>query len=259
MTGQKFDATKKTFVVVSGASRGIGATIAIDLSKLLNESTFVLLARSETGLEKVESEITQTGNDVLTHSLDLSKPNLDSYQRVFSDISKPFAQKIIFHNAGQVGTLDKTVNLNNLQHWQSYYDLNLFSATLLNSAFLTFRPDIATFVVNISSLCGSVPFSNMSMYGSAKAARNLFFKVLAVEEPAISVLNYSPGPVDTDMVTEVISNMKDDSVRSEFVKLRETQTILKPAETIGKLLGLLGEGNYKSGDLVDYYDRKIDA
>ena len=34
---------------------------------------------------------------------------------------------------------------------------------------------------------------------SGKAARDMFFKVLAAEEKDISVLNYAPGPLDTHM------------------------------------------------------------
>lgn len=246
MALQKFDVTKKTFVVVTGASKGIGATIAIELSKVLKNSTFALLARSENGLQEVKSQITPTKNEVLTFSVDLENPNVEYFKRIFLDIPIQFEQKIIFHNAGQVGTLDKTSELDNLDNWQSYYNLNFFSATILNAIFIKLFVEIDTFVVNISSLCGSVPFSNMAMYGSAKAARNLFFKVLAVEEPAVRVLNYSPGPVDTDMVSEVISNIKDTSVKSEFVNLKETQTILKPVQTIGRLLGILTDGAYKS-------------
>lgn len=37
----------------------------------------------------------------------------------------------------------------------------------------------------------------------------MFFKVLAAEEPTIRVLNYAPGPLDTDMQTCLRENLGD--------------------------------------------------
>lgn len=48
-------------------------------------------------------------------------------------------------------------------------------------------------VVNISSLCALKPFKSWTLYCTGKAARDMMFKVLAVEEPDVRVLNYAPG------------------------------------------------------------------
>ena len=47
-----------------------------------------------------------------------------------------------------------------------------------------------------------------------KAARDMFFKVLAAEEPSIRVLNYAPGPIDTDMQTYLRENLGDSENRT---------------------------------------------
>ena len=68
-------------------------------------------------------------------------------------------------------------------------------------------------IVNISSLAAIQPFPTWSVYSAGKAGREMYHKILAEEnknsfpsthhQPAqtlsIRVLNYAPGPLDTDM------------------------------------------------------------
>lgn len=258
-----------TFLTVTGASQGIGRTIAIDFAKqFVKDCTIVLMARSGPGLSETQSQINQLNKNIDVHvfPIDLSRAENKHYEEIFDKVlSKTDTTKIenavIIHNAGYVGTLDETTKLTDLGAWKKYYEMNLFSAVVLNSVFLTKMSEKMTnlakkfTVVNISSLCGSQPFKNMSMYGSAKAARNLFFKVLAEERPDVTVLNYSPGPVDTAMVEEVISNVKDVDIKKVFTGLKEEKTILSTSQTVRKFLEVLEKGEFKSGDIVDYYDR----
>lgn len=60
-------------------------------------------------------------------------------------------------------------------------------------------PSAAIEVINISSLCAVQPFKSWGLYCAGKAGRDMLFKVLAAEEPNVTVLNYAPGPLDNDM------------------------------------------------------------
>ena len=40
----------------------------------------------------------------------------------------------------------------------------------------------------------------MCVYFTGKAARNMFFQTLAKEDPNVRVLNWAPGPMETDML-----------------------------------------------------------
>lgn len=256
--------SKKSIVVVSGASKGIGRTISVELARNLNQnSIFILLARSEQGLEETKKQILEVDKalTVLTYVTDLSNPHIGTYNDIFTKIlslidSNGLEYGYIFHNAGFVGTIKNTTELNDLQAWRSYYDLNMFSMVLLNNAFIQkirpIAPQLA--VVNITSLCGSKPFVNLAMYGSGKAARELYFKVLAVEQPNITVLNYSPGPVKTEMFDSICDTADSKEVRDNFQKIRNS-SVLTTQETVEKLLNILEKGEYASGDVIDYFDR----
>ncbi|CAH1183049.1 unnamed protein product [Ceutorhynchus assimilis] len=212
------------------------------------------LTRSQEGLDQTKSLIISESLTVLTHIVDLSKPDKALYENMLSNIDLSGIEvAYLFHNAGHVGVLKQTTELNDLQTWQQYFDLNLFSAILLNNAFLAKILGPKLVVVNITSLVGRVPFANMSMYGTGKAARELFFKVLALEQPNVTVLNYSPGPVLTEMFNSICDKADSEDLRLQFQQMRQS-SVLTTTQTVAKLLDILHKGAYKSGDTIDYFD-----
>lgn len=86
----------------------------------------------------------------------------------------------------------------------------------------------------------------------------MYFRTLALEEgerdPALTVLNYAPGPVQTEMTHEIEESAVASDVRTVFKDLREGKTMLQPIETTVKFLGVIESGDYESGAHVDYYD-----
>ncbi|XP_028131947.2 sepiapterin reductase-like [Diabrotica virgifera virgifera] len=258
------DFSKKAIVFITGASRGIGRTLAIEICRKLKQSSIlVLIARSKAGLEETKFHIGEINKSVHvdTVSLDLSKPDINEYNDVFKKVlsninTEDVKTGIIFHNAGHVATIKQTTDLTDLAVWRKFYDMNLFSCVLLNNVFIkSLRPVVPKLVViNITSLTGHVPLKNLSMYGSGKAARELFFKVLALEEPNIIVLNYSPGPVDTDMFHYIAETAQSEDLRQSFNDIKNT-IILTTIKTVNRMLNVLEKGDYKSGDTVDFYDR----
>lgn len=258
------DFSKKSLILITGASRGIGQTIAVEISKhLTQDSILILLARSENGLKETKFQIQEIDKSltVLTYKTDLSKPNTEEYTGIFKDLLANIDQNdihfgVIFHNAGHIGILKQTIDLVDLNSWKEYYDLNMFSVVLLNSAFIKNLQSVIPqlMAVNITSLLGRSPLSNMGMYGSAKASRDLFFKVLAVEEPKLIVLNYSPGPVDTAMFNSIIEDAQSEEVRQNFKSVKDTQ-VLTTIQTVNKMINIIEKGLFKSGDIIDYFDK----
>ena len=70
-----------------------------------------------------------------------------------------------------------------------------------------------------------------------------------------NVLNYAPGPVHTAMIEDVIKDKDvNHGVKEAFCSMIENKTILKPQQSAEKLVQILEENNFKSGDHIDYYD-----
>ncbi|XP_030768082.1 sepiapterin reductase-like [Sitophilus oryzae] len=257
------DYTKKSIFVITGASKGIGREISTMLAKNVNKnSVFILLARSTEGLEETKTQIGKIDNGlkVLTYVTDLSKPNFKFYNDLFDGVLKTIDSTgteygYIFHNAASNGPLKEIAGLSDLQIWRDFYEFNLFSTVLLNNAFLHKISPVTqkTVVINISSGCGIVPYENFSLYGSSKAARQLFFKILAIEQPNLTVLSYCPGAVKTEMFNSACDNAESKKVREVFQEMRKTKMITTE-QTVGKLLEVLKKGDFKSGDVIDYHN-----
>jgi len=75
-----------------------------------------------------------------------------------------------------------------------------------------------------------------------------------LENPDVNVLNYAPGPVDTDMFVTACEKTCDPDTKKIFNSLRETKTVLTTEQTVNRLIQVLKEHKYKSVDHVDYYD-----
>uniref|UniRef100_A0A8D2QDF3 Sepiapterin reductase n=1 Tax=Zonotrichia albicollis TaxID=44394 RepID=A0A8D2QDF3_ZONAL len=113
----------------------------------------------------------------------------------------------------------------------SYFSFNISSALCLTSTALRAfgaRPGCSRTVVNISSLCALEPFPSWALYCSGKAARDMMFRVLALEEPGVRVLNYAPGPLDTDMQLLARSRTRDPGLRQRFQTLKRKRGMELP-------------------------------
>lgn len=86
----------------------------------------------------------------------------------------------------------------------------------------------------------------------------MYFRTLALEEadsdPLLTVLNYAPGPVQTEMTQAIESDAASSEIRTMFKGMRTEKTILQPIDTTVKFLKVIETGDYESGAHVDYYD-----
>ncbi|XP_055543875.1 sepiapterin reductase [Wyeomyia smithii] len=264
MTSTAINFNQVAYLLITGASRGIGQRMAIETSRKFKPgSIVVLLARSASGLESTRAEILECNPhiNVVTSSVDLSNASKQLLEDIIDkSLSKTpvgsFELAAIIHNVGTIGNVErKAVDMSDRQEWEEYFATNLFTVGVLNSCFLQkFRECAKKLVVNVTSKACLVPFKSMGFYCAGKAAREMYFKVLADEENDLVVLNYSPGPVDTDMTVDIQGRSNAEEIRNYFKGLRETTTILTTHQTTEKFISILEAGRFSSGDHVDYYD-----
>ena len=173
---------RKTFLVVTGGSKGLGSCIAHRFSKHMPEgSIIVLIARSKDGLEATKEKIQKDASHVQVNMLaaDLSKlddvhlykclkDTLDHYNVTPGD----FEQALVVHNAASMGDVSKTfTQIHETQFLRSYWDLNLTSVIGLNWAFFKVFSQKSIkhrVVINISSICALQPFKSWSLYCSGR-------------------------------------------------------------------------------------------
>ncbi|XP_021186052.2 sepiapterin reductase [Helicoverpa armigera] len=257
------DLSGATYCVLSGASQGIGRAIAVELSKHLGpKSLMLLLARNKDQLAKTQ-ELCQSDNiKVVYQSMDLSKATAEEMLDAINNSLKgykinDFANCVIFHNVGSLGNLAvPTERIEDVDEMRHYYDLNVFNVIKLNTQFLKVFEEVEdrVIIVNVTSLCAIKPMSGMASYCSGKAAREMYFRVLAEEKKHVRVLNYSPGPVETSMIDYVLAETVNANLRDVFMSFRSQGALLKPEVTAKKCLKVLLQGKFSPGAHVDYFD-----
>ncbi|CAG9788912.1 unnamed protein product [Diatraea saccharalis] len=262
-SSSNIDLSGSVYCVVTGASQGIGRAIAIEVSKLLGpNSLLILLARNKQELSKTASLCETNNVKVVYESIDLTKATKTEMSDV---LEKPLEGRkvvdfdigLIFHNVGSLGNLSvETQRMENVEELRTYYDLNVFNVITLNTQFLKLFEEVEDrmIIVNITSLCAIKPMSGMAYYCSGKAAREMYFRVLAEEKKNIRVLNYSPGPVETSMIDYVLDEAVNDNLKDVFHTFKNQGTLLKPEVTAKKCMKVLLAGKFSPGEHVDYFD-----
>lgn len=85
----------------------------------------------------------------------------------------------------------------------------------------------------------------------------MWHKTLAIEESEgmVRILNYAPGAIETDMTDHLSKSVTLDRELSSFYKKSKTEsTYIKPGETSERLVSIIMEDTYASGDHIDYWD-----
>ncbi|NP_001316010.1 sepiapterin reductase [Oryctolagus cuniculus] len=251
--------------VLTGASRGFGRALAPLLARLLAPgSLLVLNARNDEALRQLEVELSagQPGLRIMRVPADLgAEAGLQQLLGALRELPRPegLQRLLLINNAGTLGDVSKNfVNLSDPAEVNSYWALNLTSMLCLTSCILKAfpaSPGLSRTVVNISSLCALQPFKGWALYCAGKAARDMMFQVLAVEEPSVRVLSYAPGPLDTDMQQLARETSVDPDLRKRLQELKARGELVDCKESAQKLLSLLPKDTFKSGAHVDFYDK----
>lgn len=191
--------------LVTGASRGIGRSIALSLSE--NGAHVILVARNEQLLNEVKSEIESQGGSAQVIAADLALE--EAAEQIAQQIDVD-SLNVLVNNAGGNSFMSPVQSMR-LSGWRKTLNLNLDSIVALTQALIPRLVNSGNgSVINVASVAGlnSSPF--MSHYGAAKAALISFSRSLAVELAAqgVRVNSLVPGWIETDL-TDFLRDTKE--------------------------------------------------
>jgi 3-oxoacyl-[acyl-carrier protein] reductase len=182
--------------VVTGASKGIGASIAEHLGAE-GASVVVNYSSSKAGADAVVAKITSKGGKAIAVQGNVSKA--EDIQKLFKETLAAYGKvDILVNNAGIFDF--KPLEAITSEHFHSQFDLNVLGLLLTTQeAVKHFGPDGGS-IINISSIVGQMPVPQASVYSATKAAVDAITISLSQElgPKKIRVNSLNPGMVETE-------------------------------------------------------------
>lgn len=187
--------------LVTGASRGIGQAIALELGR--NGAVVVGTATSESGAERISATFKENGIEGFGLMLDVC--DAESVNSVLSTIQERVgAPLILVNNAGI--TRDNLMMRMKDDEWYDVVNTNLNSLFRLSKGVLRGMTKARWGrIISIGSVVGAMGNAGQVNYASAKAGLEGFSRALAREvgSRAVTVNSVAPGFIDTDMTREL--------------------------------------------------------
>ncbi|MBI4662490.1 MAG: glucose 1-dehydrogenase [Verrucomicrobia bacterium] len=184
--------------VVTGASKGIGASIAKHLAAE-GAAVVVNYASSKKGADAVVNEITKNGGKAIAVQANVAKQA--DINRLFAKTKRAFGQiDILVNNAGiyEFAPLESVTE----EHFQKQFGLNVLSLIRASQAAVKLFGPSGGSIVNISSIVSTLGFPNAAVYSGTKGAVDAITRSLAKElgPRQIRVNAINPGMVETEGV-----------------------------------------------------------
>jgi 3-oxoacyl-[acyl-carrier protein] reductase len=186
--------TGKT-AVITGASKGIGAGIALAFAKE-GANVVVNYARGKDDAEKVAANIKGSGGKAITVQADVSKKA--DVDKLFNESKKAFGNlDILVNNAGvyEFAALDQITE----DSYRRQFDLNVLGTLLSTQAAVKSMANGGS-IINLSSVASLTPPPTGSVYSATKGAVDVITRSLAQElgPQNIRVNSLAPGLVETE-------------------------------------------------------------
>jgi len=229
--------------LVTGASRGLGRAIAINLGQA-GQKVVVNYAGSEASALECVEDIKAAGGDAIAVQADCSNP--DSIKQMFKKIVEEYGTcDVLINNAGI--TKDGLVLRMKPEQWQSVIDINLSGVFYTTQEFFKLASKKRTGrVINISSVVGQIGNPGQANYAAAKGGVIGLTMSNAKEfsTRGITVNCLCPGFIETDMTAKL-----SDEYLEEVSKGIPLGRLGKPEEVAGmtRFLALDPAADYITG------------
>jgi NAD(P)-dependent dehydrogenase (short-subunit alcohol dehydrogenase family) len=187
--------------VITGASRGLGRSMAVELGAA--GAKLVLVGRDRAKLDETAAE---AGSESMVCVTDVT--NEEQVRELEQAVREKFGHvDILINNAGM--NIRKPLVEYSLDEWNTVLDTNLTSVFLVCRSFIPLMKGRGYGrIINLASMMSHISLPGRTAYSASKAAMLGVTRALAQELAAdnITVVAISPGPFATEINTSLMEN-----------------------------------------------------
>jgi len=228
-----------TAALVTGASRGLGEALALELGR--QGAKVVLVARSRAALEPIVRRIVEQGGEAHAIAADLGEKN-DIYPLAGAATALVGPIDLLIHNASELGPTPLGLLLDTeCEDLQRVLDVNLvgpFRLSKIIAGSMALRKTGT--IVHVSSDASVNAYERWGAYSVSKAALDHLSRIWAAELGSHGVRSFSvdPGEMDTRMHAAALPDA-------------DRATLARPADVAAKILELVRSERTPNGGRVE--------
>lgn len=235
---------KGKVVAITGASSGIGKTIAINLAK--NGAKVVLGARRTEQLEKIVAEIIKNSGEAVFIKTDVSN-KVDLVHLVSLAVNNYGRLDVIINNAGvaQISRIDEL----DIEGWNEMIDVNVKGVLYGMAASIpVFKQQQSGHIVNIISTSGIQIVPTQGIYaGTKNAVRTIAEAFRQESDGTIRITGISPGYIKTDFA---VKSVKTEEMKTTFQQTVEQMAIAPETIANAVIYAISQPKDVEIGDIV---------
>lgn len=236
--------------IVTGASRGIGSVVAVDLAKRGASVCITYVSESsKSKCEALASEVSKLSNGTKLISVQADVSKEDSAALVVETTAEAFGGHvdILVNNAAVV--IDRAISETTKDDFDRVFYTNVLGPLLVTKALLPYLRTPGR-IVNVSSVGARVGYAKLALYNSSKAGLEGLTRSFAAElgDKGTTVNAVAPGPVQSDMLDQIPQSIKGPQREATAVQKRfgEAQEI---ANAVAYLAG--PDSSWVSGQVLN--------
>ncbi|WP_339290849.1 (S)-benzoin forming benzil reductase [Paenibacillus sp. FSL E2-0201] len=243
------------YFIITGASRGIGESIA---EQLVSPDHYLFCISRE----RNESLVSKSSN-ITYYEFDLNHIHLieSLMGSIFNSINVSKAEGIyLINNASMIAPVS-FIDTARVDEITGNINVNLLAPIILTSMFIKHTNGhlIDKRILNISSSSAKNHHPGMSLYSAAKAGLDVFSQCVGLEQnhskTPVGIVSIWPGMIDTNLQREARSQDKSTFPSAEiFEVVKETGMLTTAQETAQQIIEFLFKPNFEHGAIVDIYD-----
>ena len=235
----------KKVILITGASRGIGRSLAYGLAQNKSNIVIVNYNKSEEKALELKNDLLEKGIEIDIFKADVSKRE-EVKSMIEFVINKYGRVDVLINNAG-ISFVKMFTDVTD-EEWNNVINTNLYSVFAVSQeAIKEMVKNKSGVIINISSIFGVIGASCESIYSVTKAGIDALTKSLAKELSLsnIRVNSIAPGLIDTEMNNDLTT----DDIK-ELLNEIPLARMGKPDELVS-CVNMLIENEYITGQVIE--------